>query len=144
MAETAVWENPKLSSRGVYLSILNRILEEKGFEYRGNATTKPLVNVESDGRAPVTLGDPDYQVLVNELFINAKLTQKEIFILSLSFGLSTPNALSGEYKETLDSMEDLYYFRPLKRREVAKIANIATPEVSKICKQAIGKINENR
>lgn len=144
MSDTALWENPKLKPNDVYYPILNRVLEEKGFRYKGSELSKPIINVGVEGKVSIKLKGIDYQALVNSLILKAKLTQKEIFVLSLSSGLSTPRALKGEYKRTLDNIEDLYYSRPLRRNEIAKLAKISISDVARICKKAMEKLSENR
>ena len=147
MIHTAIWETDNPNERGIYLAVLNRVLQEKGYRYKDSVAQRPLVNLDdmsnlsTEGNVSQPFA-PDMLEQVDQIFVGAGLDQDEVFVTSLSFGLSTPEPLTGEYKKILDNIEDLYYIRSLTKQEISNVIKKNIREVDTIRKSAIKKLEQ--
>jgi len=151
MTITSLYESyskeKKINFIDIYTKTLNRILEEKGFKYINEKPINILSNepiVENQNKKYYDLiNKHSIKSLIDMAFKNTKLTQEEIFIISLSFNLDTPDALKGEYKNKLDNIEPIYYMRKLTKKEIAKIAGMTPSQVARIQKKALMKMEQH-
>lgn len=150
MVLTAIFESEnEPTSHQLYLMVLHRILEEKGYQYKGNELLKISVNVEDsqqlenhcDKKEPKEINATE---VLNDLFCSANLTQEEVFVMALSQGLDTPPCLGGEYKKILDHISLEYYIRPLTKKEIAAIMRMSVAKIDKLKSTAMKKIQDCR
>lgn len=146
---SAIFNSKDLNKKGIYLSALNRILDEKGLTYRKNKLYKPTIRATENDEQLVDIAsfqkynhqhDENMQDKVASLLSESDLTQDEVFVTALSFGLSTPYNLQGKYKEMLDNIEDMYYHRLLKKKEIANIMGLTVRGVNDLQKKAFKKL----
>ena len=148
MIHSEIWEYKKVTKitfKGLYLATLNRILDEKGYKYKENKLFNPIVAIEDTSNLiPQNYYDginkTDYSFIIEDFFDNSELNQDEVFVMALSFGLSTPKELKGHYRKQLDNIEDVYYSRLLTQKEIAGIMQIPIPTVKKLRKEAFRKL----
>jgi len=131
MTITSLYESyskeKKINFMNIYTKTLNRILEEKGFKYINERPINILSHepiIDNQDKYYEFINRHFLKSLINMAFRDTGLTQEEIFILSLSFNLDTPDDLKGEYKDKLDNIEPLYYMRKLNYKKT--IANEQT------------------
>lgn len=144
MVVTALWDSKNPTQKELYLKVLNRVLEEKGFRYNKNKLVNPLVNIEEipqlENNSKEDDLSPEAYKLLDEIFSNANLTQEEVFVTALSHSLSTPDVLKGNYKKILDNIEDIYYSRALTKKEIASIMKVNIRQMEKYKKSAFEKM----
>lgn len=137
IVNTAIFylENP--TAKAVYIQSLNRILEEKGIKYTGNKLQFPFAETNI---YPFDM--PQEEIEIDDLFELSGLTQKEIFVVALYHGLSTPNALGGVYKDKMDNIEPQYHLKQLTYQEISLLSEETPYKVKRLKKEAINKIQK--
>ena len=146
MAITALLDSKIPTQKELYLKVLNRVLEEKGYKYNKNELVNPLVRAEETSQLennpmPEDFDNESFELL-DEVFANADLTQEEVFVTALSFNLSTPVALKGKYKKILDNIEDVYYNRILTKKEIASIMKVSVRQMERYRSIAFEKMEK--
>jgi len=150
---SAIYESKEPNKKGIYLKALNRILEEKGLVYKGKELYKPTIRSSDNDEGLIEVASfQDYnskqsvrpEEKVNKLLENSDLTQDEVFVMALTFGLSTPKSLHGKYKKILDNIEEMYYHKILRIQEIAAIMDRSPREISSLKKTAIKKLEKNK
>jgi hypothetical protein len=141
MVETAIFELKNPSFKAVYLTVLNRILEEKGYKYIGNKLTNPIERgylehfSSRDQKRHEGL-----RLLLNTIFIGSKLSQNEIFAILLFFQMDSVPALNEKRQKIIDTIEESYYMRKLTIKEISKIIGLKEKETRKLKFSAIEKM----
>jgi len=138
MVTTAIWENPEYTPRKIYLIVLNRILEEKGYKYQDNKLVKlPSVPLETIENLDILIGtkkdnsQKEYN-LINRL-LNNKFTQKELFLTVLIFQIDIPKNLTNKkYIRIINNLSLTFNQRRLKQKEICKISGITLDELKTI------------
>lgn len=146
MVLTALFECETIpTDKQIYLTVLNRILEEKGYKYRENSLIKLTVNVKDEilENNSHNLEEINAPELLNQIFCKAALSQDEVFVTAIVNGLSSPKCLTGKLKEMLDDMPLIYYIRPLTKKEIASIMGVKMAQVDTLWKTAIKKIKRS-
>jgi len=149
MVVSDIWEKideeKNLSEKSIYLSTLNRVLEEKGLRYRGKDLYSPLVrteydilSIESDEDFYHKINKSDFSFATDTML--SVLSQPEIMVIALSYGLSTPAPLSGKHKKFLDNVEDTYYSRKLTHKEIAAIMGLTVNRMLSVKNKAFKKL----
>ena len=145
MLKTAIWESENVTLKGLYFTVLNRILEEKGCIYTGKEFVKLTVPLEEGLTSdPIVTdwGKIDYQTMLDDILSQSKLEEVEVFVIAASNQLSTPSSLTGKYKKIMDNLDCLYNIRPLTHKEIATLIGTTPHNVSSIKQKAMAKIME--
>lgn len=148
MIHSEIWgykEVTRITYKGLYLATLNRILDEKGYKYKESKPFNPIIAMEDTSNLLPqdyydVINKTDYGFIIEDFLDNSELNQDEVFVMALSFGLSTPKALKGQYRKTLDNIEAIYYHRLLTQKEIAGIMEIPVPTVKKLREKAFEKL----
>jgi hypothetical protein len=131
----------KLTLRGLYIAVLNRILDEKGIKYIDGKEFRPERIVENK-----VYMDKDRESIVSilmKVLSHASLTQEEILVLCLMGGLDAPEKLKEPYHSMINSMNMSYYAQGLNCKEIAKLLKTPVRDILMTKKIAINKVKEH-
>ena len=150
MVTTTISGLKRPTLRVVYLQTIKRILEEKGLKYRSNNMLYSPICIDDHHyleynpilRVVSTSDKISDKAMAENLLELSALNQDEIFAVTLTCGLSTPDCLGGMPKKKLDNIEPMYYFRPLQDKEISLIMDKPVKEMRKIRKSAITKMKK--
>lgn len=136
MVITALWENKeKVIPRQLYLIVLNRITEEKGYKYNNNKLFNPIT-IDDNLNYYVEEKTPDYCRIVDDILSNLMykgyMGEDEVFVLALKKRLNTPSCLSDDHKKILNELSPLYDAKPPTKKELSKISGIPSKRIEEI------------
>ena len=143
MVQTSIWELEDPTPSNVYFSTLRRILEEKGIKYINHKFFNPFENgIQIHGSVHNRFISPDFLSSINYFFTAAKLSQKEMMVLTLTYSIEPPQILDQENKKIIDNIGEEYYFRKLSESQIANLLHCTVSSIAKTKRAAFNKLHE--
>jgi hypothetical protein len=146
MVWTAIWEElheeKPITMKGIGYTVLKRVLEEKGVKYNKGELLKPVSIIDT---MPFISSSPpkDYTSILKDMFSLCKLTQEEMVVLVLCYGLES-TSLKGQYKEIVDQLRNNCNYNPLTYFQISKLLSRDKKIINKIHTTAWRKLNAAR